>query len=83
MMMYLNPLYLITGNNMSIDNSYSKKVYYYYLEGIYGQDLYMVLRESEWIMFHFEFDTRTVYLTAPDEFIARIALLDLGYGIVK
>jgi hypothetical protein len=68
---------------MSIDNSYSKKVYYYYLEGIYGEEMYKVLPEYQPTMFHFEFDTLTVYLTAPDEFIARIALLDLGYGIVK
>jgi hypothetical protein len=62
--------------------AYSKQVYYYHLEDMYGE-VYKNLPEYQSTLFKFEFDTCTVCLRAPDEFIARIALLDLGYGIIK
>ena len=69
---------------MAIHNPYTvKQIYYYYLIDIYGKDVHKGLPEYQSTMFHFEFDTCTVYLKAPDEFIARIALLDLGYDIIK
>jgi len=63
--------------------AYSKQVYYHHLINIYGKDVHKGLPEYQSTMFHFEFNHADVYLMAPDEFIARIALLDLGYDIIK
>ena len=63
--------------------TYNKQVYYYYLIDIYGKDVHKGLPEYQSTMFHFEFNHAHVYLRAPDEFIARIALLDLGYDTTK
>lgn len=68
---------------MTMNNPYTDiQVYYYHLIDIYGE-VYKDLPEYQLTLFHFEFDHATVYLRAPDEFIARIALLDLGYDITK
>jgi hypothetical protein len=59
---------------------------YYNLEHLYGNKIYEISAEdslSVFNMFHFATQDSNVYIRAPDEFIARIALLDLGYGIVK
>jgi hypothetical protein len=57
--------------------------YYYTLELIYGVQVNQGHPEHALPIFQFEIEAGRVYIPAPDEFIARIALLDLGYGIIK
>ena len=85
MVMYLNPLYLITVNNMSKFLG-DPAVIFYNLENLYGNKINQITPEnplSVFNMYHFDVQGNDIYIMARDEFIARIALLDLGYGIIK